>query len=90
VASRCARSLISAGRCSAASSAPAGRRGADTRASASSGWSWWFLSFRFFIQQTALAAHAAGALRSLIRLAELNGWGEEALDDYRQSAEEPA
>jgi hypothetical protein len=31
--------------------------------------------FRFFIQQTALAAHAAGALRSLIRLAELNGWG---------------
>jgi hypothetical protein len=44
-----------------------------------------------YSQQVALEAGMEGALRSLIRLATLRGWGERALEDYlAEHASEPA
>jgi hypothetical protein len=36
-----------------------------------------------YTQQVALQNHLGSALRSLIRLSELNGWGDDALEEYR-------
>jgi hypothetical protein len=36
-----------------------------------------------YAQQTAMQNYLGNALRSLIRLSELNGWGDDALEDYR-------
>ena len=43
-----------------------------------------------YTQQVALETHLEGALRSNIRMVELNGWGKAALEDYARAQGEDA